>query len=47
MENDSLGIIPDEIIFEPEGEPNDEQVDTIYVLDGRGRAVKMEVPDDD
>lgn len=32
--------------FEPEGMPNEPQRDTIWVLDGRGRLVEMEVPDD-
>ena len=42
-----MELVMDDLIFETEGEPTDEQVDSIYVLDGRGRAVKVEVPDDD
>ena len=32
--------------LEVQGEPNEPQVDTVFVLDGRGRAVRLEVPDD-
>lgn len=32
--------------FEPEQTPTEPQVDTIWVLDGRGRMVELEVPDD-
>lgn len=38
---------PDEIEFEPEGEPEEPQLDTIFVRDGKGRAIIQEVPDDD
>ena len=31
---------------EPEYTPTEPQVDTIWVLDGRGRLVEVEVPDD-
>ena len=40
-------INPEEIEFEPEGEPEEAQVDTLFVRDGRGRVIKMEVLDDD
>ena len=42
-----LEINPEEIEFEREGEPEEPQIDTVFVLDGRGRAVRLEVPDDD
>lgn len=32
--------------FEQEWTPNEQQRDTIWVRDGRGRLVEMEVPDD-
>ena len=32
--------------FEPEQTPTEPQTDTIWVLDGRGRMVELEVPDD-
>ena len=35
------------IIYEPEQMPTEPQTDTIWVLDGRGRIVEVEVPDDD
>ena len=35
-----------EIIYEQEGFPEEPQVDTVWVLDGRGRMVAMEVADD-
>ena len=40
-------INPDEIEFEPEGEPEEPQLDTVYVTDGRGRPVALEVLDDE
>jgi hypothetical protein len=33
-------------IFEVEGTPDELQVDTIWVLNGRGEMVKLEVDDD-
>lgn len=49
MDKDKLNpeLNLDDIVLEAEGEPDEPQTDTIWVLDGRGRAVKMEVPDDD
>ena len=35
-----------EPIYEREGMPDEPQVDTMWVLDGRGRLVEVEVPDD-
>ena len=35
-----------EVDLEREGEPED-ATDAVYVLDGRGRPVRLEVPDDD
>jgi len=40
-------INPEEIEFEPEGEPEEEQRDFVLVRDGRGRIIEREVPDDD
>lgn len=37
----------EEMEFEPEWEPDTPQHDKIFVLDGRGRAIEVEVPDDD
>lgn len=37
----------DDSELETEGYFEESPVDTIYVLDGRGRMVKLEVPDDD
>ena len=37
----------DSIEYEIEGMPDEPQHDAVFVLDGRGRLVKMEVPDDD
>lgn len=36
-----------EIELEPEGEPEEPQTDAVYILDGRGRQVRLEVPDDE
>jgi hypothetical protein len=33
-------------VYEKEYTPDEPQRDTIWVLDGRGRLVEMEVPDD-
>ncbi len=33
--------------LEHEGYTEEEAMDSIFVLDGRGRMVKLEVPDDD
>lgn len=33
--------------FEPEGDPDQSQADAIYILNGQGKSVRMEVPDDD
>ena len=33
--------------LEAEGEPEEPQVDTIFVRDGKGRVIRLEVPDDD
>jgi len=33
--------------FEIEGIPEDEQRDGIFVPDGKGRPIRLEVPDDD
>lgn len=38
--------IEPEIVYEQEGYPDEPQVDTVWVLDGRGRMVTMEVADD-
>ena len=35
-----------EIVYEQEGFPDEPQADTVWVLDGRGRMVTMEVADD-
>ena len=40
-------IDPEEIEFEPEGEPDEPQLDTVFKRDGRGKVYVMEVPDDD
>ena len=37
----------EEIEFEPEGEPEEEQWDIVLIRDGRGRIIEREVPDDD
>ena len=37
---------PEDWELEVQGEPDEPQIDTVFVLDGRGRAVRMEVPDD-
>ena len=37
---------PIDIIFEHEGTPIEPQEDAVYVIDGRGRMVKLEVDDD-
>lgn len=34
------------ITFEMEGEPTEPQTDAIWVLDGRGRLIELEVSDD-
>lgn len=39
-------IDPKDIVFEPEGTPSEPQEDAVYVIDGRGRMVKLEVDDD-
>lgn len=36
----------DDSELEAEGFPEEPQMDTVYVLDGRGRLVSLEVPDD-
>lgn len=43
--NDMKKTEPD-IVYEQEGFPDEPQVDTVWVLDGRGRMVTMEVADD-
>ena len=40
-------IDPETIEFEPEGEPEELQIDTVFKRDGRGEVYKVEVPDDD
>ena len=40
-------INPESIEFEPEWDPDTPQHDKIFVMDGRGRAIEVEVPDDD
>ena len=37
---------PEDWELEAQGEPDELQVDAIFVLDGRGRAVRLEVLDD-
>ena len=37
---------PEDWELEAQGEPDEPQVDTVFVLDGRGRAARLEVPDD-
>ena len=46
-ENELEEINPEEIEFEPEGEPEEPQLDTVFLRDGKGRVYQMEVPDDD
>lgn len=40
-------INPEDIELEPEGEPEEQQMDALFVRDAKGRVIKMEVPDDD
>lgn len=40
-------INPEEIEFEPEYEPDTPQLDQVFVIDGRGKAIELEVADDD
>jgi hypothetical protein len=40
-------INPEEIEFEPEWEPDTPQHDKVFVIDGRGKAIQLEVADDD
>ena len=44
MEKDNMNP---EIVLENEGEPEEPQSDSVFVLDGRGDPVKLEVPDDE
>ena len=38
---------PEDIGLEPENwEPDELQLDVVYVIDGKGRTVRLEVPDD-
>ena len=37
----------DFVEFEVEGMPEEPQHDAVFVLDGRGRLIELEVPDDD
>ena len=46
-ENELEEINPEEIEFEPEGEPEEPQLDAVFLRDGKGRVYQMEVPDDD
>lgn len=39
-------VDPNDIIFEPEGMPSEPQEDAVWVIDGRGNWVKLEVEDD-
>ena len=44
---DEIELEEEQIEFEPEGEPDEPQVDTVWERDGRGLLIKREVPDDD
>lgn len=37
----------DPTVLEAEGTPDEKQEDGIFALDGKGRPIRMEVPDDD
>lgn len=45
--NSDTENVNDKAIFEAEGAPSENQRDSVFALDGRGRPVKQEVPDDD
>ena len=35
------------LVYEAEGAPEEKQLDGVYELDGKGRPILREVPDDD